>query len=105
MRDMSLSAMVLTIPVNDRLRSEAIYQMQSTTDTTKQNVFRESVQIRDLRHPGKCTTRPVHRDGHVQQERQSERFEYQQLQRQAYEEQTDSGTEHFGDEEEPGTRA
>ena len=27
------------------------------------------------------------------------------VQRQAYEEQTDSGTEHFGDEEEPGTRA
>ena len=26
------------------------------------------------------------------------------MQRQAYEEQTDSGTEHFGDEEEPGTR-
>ena len=53
MRDMSLSAMVLTIPVNDRLRSEAIYQMQSTTDTTKQNVFRESVQIRDFTPPWK----------------------------------------------------
>ncbi len=46
-----------------------------------------------------------HRDGHVQQERQSERFEYQQLQRQAYQEQADGSTEHFGDEEEPGTRA
>lgn len=45
-----------------------------------------------------------HRQTHIGPKRTTERFEYDQLERQAHEEETDSRTEHLGNEEKPCPR-